>query len=573
MSEHPEETNRTIRNHYANFLQGKYRSGIPTVLNLDWPPPPTQKVFNLAMVTQEQRRYGRPNEEMVKLLLRGDVSGVMQRKDEVTLKEISTSLHPSGRYSGGRKIFLIEGAPGAGKSTMAWHMCQMWEKGELFEEFEIVLFVQLRDPAIQSAQSLEDLFPDDLNMKNKVVRAVQYCGGHNVVLVLDGWDEFPPGLHGNPIIRKLICSPESLKMQFSALIITSRPIATAELQRYATFRIEIVGFRRTEVVAYFAQAISNPPNLEKLKDLLKERPVIEASCYLPMNAAIVAHVFLASNHTLPSTLHGVFTLLVLCCIKRQLTKQASEGEMVPEVSSLSSLPADIEKQLNDICALAYHGVMENKVTFSAADLESYHLPAELSTLSLIQGVESFAVLSNSKSYNFLHLSVQELLTAFHISKFRPAGQVEVFNKLFEDPRFAAVFQFYAAFTKLQSEGVRNFVTRIVRKKSTVLLLSLFRCLFEAQDASLCEYVADQLKCKLDLSDESIGPLDCLSVGYFLHSVGVTTREIFKVNLTGCRLDSYSISLLGKELSKHTEYSGIPAVGARGAHLHITYVPY
>ena len=574
MSEHPEETNRTIRNHYANFLRDKYRSGIPTVLNLEWPPPPTQKVFNLAMVTQEQlRQYGRPNEEMVKLLLRGDVSGVMECKDEVTLKEISTSLHPSGRYSRGRKIFLIEGAPGAGKSTMAWHMCQMWEKGELFEEFEIVLFVQLRDPAIQSAQSLEDLFPDDLNVKNKVVRAVQYCGGHNVVLVLDGWDEFPPGLHGNSIIEKLICNPSGFKMQFSALIITSRPIATAELQRYATFRIEIVGFRRTEVEAYFAQAISNHQTLEKLKDLLKERPVITASCYLPMNAAIVAHVFLASNY-LPTTLHGVFTSLVLCCIKRHLTKQAKRGEKIPEFSSLNSLPADIQKQLNDICTLAYNGVMKNKVTFSAADLDSYHLPAELSTLSLIQGVESFAVLSNSKSYNFLHLSVQELLTAFHISKFRPAGQVEVFNKLFEDPRFAAVFQFYAAFTKLQSEGVRNFVTRIVRKQSTVLLLSLFRCLYEAQDASLCEYVADQLRCKLDLSSESIGPLDCLSVGYFLHSIGVTTSEIFKVNLTGCRLDSYSISLLGKELSKHTGSSGIPAVGGRvTGHLHITYVPY
>ena len=130
------------------------------------------------MITQEQLQYG-PNEELVKLLLRGDVSSAMCGKGTVKLEQISASLHPRGRYSRGRKIFLIEGAPGAGKSTMAWYMCQMWEEGKLFEEFEIVLFVQLRDPVIQSAQSLEDFFPD-LELKSEVVRAIRYCGGHNV---------------------------------------------------------------------------------------------------------------------------------------------------------------------------------------------------------------------------------------------------------------------------------------------------------------------------------------------------------------------------------------------------------
>ena len=67
-----------------------------------------------------------------------------------------------------------------------------------------MLFVQLRDEAIQSARSLEDLFPDDLNSNIEAVHPVQDYGSLKVVLVLDGWDEFPPGLHGNSIIRKLI---------------------------------------------------------------------------------------------------------------------------------------------------------------------------------------------------------------------------------------------------------------------------------------------------------------------------------------------------------------------------------
>jgi len=568
--EHPEETNRKVRCHYANFLRDKYRSGIPSLFNLQWPPPPTRKVFNLAMITQEQLQYG-PNEEMVKLLLRGNISDAVCGKDKMELKQISANLHPRGRYSPGRKIFLIEGAPGAGKSTMAWHMCELWEKGELFEEFEILLFVQLRDPIIQSAQSLEDLFPDYLELKSEVARAIQYCGGHNVLIVLDGWDEFPPGFDRSSIIKTLICDPSSLNMQFSALMITSRPIATAGLQRYATTRIEIVGFMQTEVEGYFAEVIADPQTEKKLKDILKGRPVIEACCYLPINAAIIVHVFRVSNYSLPTTLHGVFVSLIHCCIRRHLTK-TEEGEKIPNNLSLDDLPEDLRKHLNNICLLAYYGVLKNKVTFSTEDLEKYCLPTKLSTLSLIQGVESFAIAGTSKFYNFLHLSVQELLAAFHISKLPPKEQVEIFNELFEEHRFSAVFQFYAAFTKLQSKGVRDVVARIVQRKSKDLLLLLFQCLYEARDASLCTFVFDQLNGELNLHKVSISPVDCLSLGYFLNSVGLTTSSKLKVNLTECRLDGYRISLLGKELSMCSDSSDTPAVGARvGGHLRIEYV--
>ena len=324
------------------------------------------------MVAEEQQWYGPNKEEEGKLLLRGDVSDLMQRKEKVTPKKISDVLNPNGCYSRDHRIILMEGAPGVGKSTMAWDICRKWGMGELFEEFEIVLFVQLRDEAIQSARSLEDLFPDDLNSNIEAVRAVQDCGGLKVALVLDGWDEFPPGLHGNSIIRKLICSPASLKMQGCVLIITSRPIATAELQRYATFRIEIVGFMQTEVEDYFAQAIRNPQTQKKLKDLLKERPAIKASCYLPMKATIIAHVFLASsNHTLPTTFNEVSIFLVLNCIRRHLPKQA-EGERIPDFSSLDELPENIEKRLRSIRMLAYLGVRDKVVTFPTAYLESYN---------------------------------------------------------------------------------------------------------------------------------------------------------------------------------------------------------
>ena len=540
MKQDPEKENKTIRLKYANTLKNKYRSEVPTFLTVQWPPPPTRKVFNLSMISERELEYG-TNEELVRLLLRGNVSGVVNQRNQVTLEKISDNLH-----SKGRKVILVEGAPGAGKSTLAWHLCKMWEAGKLFQEFEIVLFVQLREPVTQSAQSLEDLFPaTSPSTKKEVVSAIHYCGGHQVLIVLDSWDEFPPGLDQDSIISELICNPSNLNMQFCALIITSRPIASARLQYYASTRIQIAGFMQSEVKRYFTEAISNVEMVKKLNDQLRERPTIEASCYLPLNTAIVAHLFLALGHSLPTTLHGVFTSLVICCIVRHMRKQGK----ILKISSLDHLPPDIQEPFNNLCTLAYHGVRENKATFSEEDLQSFRLPTELSTLSLMQGVASFAAFGETKLYNFLHLSTQELLAAFFISKMEPNEQVEIFNDLFEQPRFSNVFKFYAAFTKLETKGIRDTVSRIVKSEDETLLLTLLHCLYEAQDDRLCQFVASQLEDKLELSRQILSPVDCLAVGYFVRSVCSITSEKFKLTLGIDTFDEYSATLLVRELQQ------------------------
>ena len=538
MSRDPEEENKTIRSKYGNTLKEKYRSGIPTFLTLQWPPPPTLKVFNLAMISQRELQYG-ADDELVRLLLKGNVSDAVRQRNEVTLEQISDNLH-----SRGRKVILIEGAPGVGKSTLAWHLCKMWEAGKLFQEFEIVLFVQLHEPVTQSARTLEDLFPaESLSKKKEAISAIQYCGGHQVLIVLDSWDEFPPGLDQDSIISELICNPSKLNMQFSALIITSRPVATGWLQHYTSTRIQIAGFVQSEVKRYFTETIKDPQMVQKLSEQLKERPIIEASCYLPLNTVIIAHIFLVQNHTLPMTLHGVFTSLVLCCIIRHMERYGRRLK----IASLDCLPLDIQEPFNNLCTLAYHGVRKNKATFSEEDLQLFNLPTELTTLSLMQGVASFSTFGESTLYNFLHLSTQELLAAFYISKMQPKEQIKIFSECFEQPRFANVFKFYAAFTKFQNKGIQDMVSRIANSKNETLLLTLFQCLYEAQDDRLCQFVASQLEEKLMLSRQTLSPMDCLSVGHFVRSVCSTATEEFKLTLQIDKLDDYSATLLVREL--------------------------
>ena len=527
---------------YADQMRGYYRTAIPQCFSLTWPPPPTRKVFNLSMISHKQYNYGRGNDELVRLLHIGNIEEIVAKKSNVELKNL---FHLDEAE---RKVVLIEGAPGAGKSTLAWHICQKWKSGELFQQFELVVFVQLRDPAIQSAKSLADLFPAQLkSVAREVVSRMETKGGEGLLFVLDGWDEFPPGLRGNELIRDLIRNPSAIAMPSSTLLITSRPIASGDLHQYASSRVETIGFKQAELNLYFNEALENDSKrVQKLHDCLKQRPVIKASCYLPLNTVIVVHLFLSLDNRLPNTLHGVFLQLVIHCIVRHIMKQQDYDSEPPRLSSLDDLPPDMQTQLSHICAMAYHGVMKNKVTFSEDDLKAFNLPPDISTLSLIQVVVSFMPY-RSRSYNFLHLSVQELLTSYHISKLPPEEQVKIFKELFDQPRFAAVFQYYAAFTKLQTAGIQDIIVSIIEQSNKTLLLTLLHCLYEAQDSSLCQFVASELKGELDLSDNSLSPVECIAVGYFLHQCA--TVHPMTAKLSNCSLDSYKLELLWKELKR------------------------
>ena len=92
-------------------------------------------------------------------------------------------------------------------------------------------------------------------------------------------------------------------------------------------------------------------------------------------------------------------------------------------------------------------------------------------------MESFVEPGKAVSYNFLHFSIQEILAGFYITTQLPDYErVLKFNELFDESRFSAVFQFYAAITKLQTPGIKDVVIRVAKERNKTRLLSLLHCL-------------------------------------------------------------------------------------------------
>ena len=348
------------------------------------------------------------------------------------------------------------------------------------------------------------------------------------------------------------------------IIVTSRPVSSGDIREFVSSRIEIVGFTASSRIKYFRTCLKSE-EANKILQTVEDNPLIESICYLPLNAAIVVYLFCACNLTLPSTYYELFQSLVYHCIKRHIEKSNLNIKLTKhQQPSFDDFPEEIKEQFEQICKLAYCATKQNMATFSYDTLCSLGV-TNPNRLGLMQSVKSFVTHGEETTYHFLHLSLQELLAAYHISKMTPDAQVKVFKKLLHNPRFTSVFGFYAGFTKFRNKGIQNVLAQIVqteKRKSAdkTLLVSLMNWLYEAQEPNLCQFVWKELtedqsgklngeKEVLNLSHTSLTQAETvLSVGYFVSVVGTASGKPFCADLSNCSLEDRHAKFLVKGLS-------------------------
>ncbi len=352
---------------YRDYLQSRYRAQTLTSMS-QWPPIRANKIIQLAIIQKEKIQSGKSANEFVRLTITGKIDDILHYKTHVELKNIFFDNQDR------KKFVLIEGAPGSGKSTLALHICQEWAKGRLFQEFDIAVLVRLRDPLIRDAMSIADILPcTNKKMANDQENVIISLYGKGVLWVLDGWDELPSGLPQNSIINKLIrpgISRES-PVHESTVIVTSRPSSSAELHPLVSSRVEVLGFTPLQLERYFIECLNGDSQaVQTLLDRIRENPVVEGNCYLPLNASIVVHCFLSDNHSLPISNHGIFTSVVQSSLKRYLQDKLGKSTPVGNITSPDSLPSELRTPFVEMCRLAYYGIDQNKATFTDEDLST-----------------------------------------------------------------------------------------------------------------------------------------------------------------------------------------------------------
>ena len=514
---------------------------------------PPHKVFRLAMILRDEVEHCKIKDKFVQMSISSRVDDILHAKMPIKLEDLYRRGH-------GSDIILIEGSPSSGKTSLTTHIIHKWAQGELFEDFTLVILVQLGDPAVQRAQSISDLLPcQDVEIAKELAAELEATKGRGVLWILDGWDELPPHLQEDSIFRKLLppkstSQHEERLLADSSVIVTCRPISAGDLHPVVSSRVEILGLNPEEQRHYFAECLRGETIiLELFLEMIEDNLIIQSTCYLPTNAALTVHYFKMNNHSLPRSEYELFSTTIINCIQHHLEKE-SRFYVLPIQLKCLRRSEPIGHLFGKVCELAYHGMVQKKVTFSSSEL-----PQGSNTLGLLREIKSFLEGGESVFYIFLHHPLQELLAAVHIATSLPDNeQVSLFQQLFHQPYYVGVFRFYSAITKLETPGMDKVVVETFSKVSVPQGMHLLRCLNEAQNSSLCQQLLANLPYFLSNLKYSVCPLHLLNIGYLISMS--SNDERLPVMLHGHYIGDDGI----KHLTKYLCDSSSPYSVAQGA---------
>jgi len=152
------------------------------------------------------------------------------------------------------QFVLIEGDPGIGKFFLLKEIAFQWSNGKLLQRFKLVLFLSLRDPFIKQLSTVEELLLSFCKGDSGAKKTSSVCNdflfqndGEDLVLLLDGYDEFPLHLQQDRLIADIL-NREVLPN--CSIIISSRPYASVSLQQLADIKIDIWGFTEDDKKQY-----------------------------------------------------------------------------------------------------------------------------------------------------------------------------------------------------------------------------------------------------------------------------------------------------------------------------------
>ena len=133
------------------------------------------------------------------------------------------------------------------------------------------------------------------------------------------------------------------------------------------------------------------------------------------------------------------------------------------IPDLHSLPEPYRTVVQQLAALSYEAIDRFQLIFTLDDIriacpQIDSVPGALNCFGLLQVVKYFGDSGTMTSVNFLHLSVQEFLAAYHISCLPHHGELNLLNERFMSPFSINIFKMYIGLTRGQRPAFVEYLT-------------------------------------------------------------------------------------------------------------------
>ena len=232
------------------------------------------------------------------------------------------------------------------------------------------------------------------------------------------------------------------------------------------------------------------------------------------------------------------------------------------------MPPQFNTYFLGICKYAYDALQCDKIVFTVNEIKTdftsfTDASSGWSGLGLLKSAQYFCIEENNDriSYNFLHLSIQEYLAAYHISVLSTNQQLNILKNYFFDEKYLNMWIMYAglcekplAFKHFLSGQTFYYVSKFfgVNKVSDSILQSKMKCLYllqclpELKDSNLHDHIGHVFESgRLNLSDHTLLEKDINMLTTILDKS--TTTHWKKLNLSNCNIGDTGCDQLCKDL--------------------------
>ena len=458
------------------------------IVATDWPPRIGKDFFGrLALV---EKQDSSTQAQSAWHLLRGQVDKTVKLTEnkEISLEDV---LQPTDSSLSLRVV--IDGPPGIGKTTLCRKLLNMWSNGTIVHQlYDLVLYCPLRNSKIATATTLADLFEYKSSKVPKVVDWLSNGDGEGLLIIFDGWDELSEQLRQSSLAASII---HRKQLDQCSVIVTSRSYASSSLLKMDTLsrHVQVIGFSKEEISTVIIQTLQKDAKLAqelieenstehgfkshftttqssedsqlavKLINDLKVRNDVQSLCYIPLVCSMVILVYCKNvniqksrqHFNLQITLTQLYMNFILQTIRRHMEIKPRHNIDPYTLGSLSSLPSQLAKSLQETCQLAYTKLANTTMTFSPHELKPL---SEESVKEDYLGLMTTFIEYDEKKYQFLHLSIQEFLAAWWIAKHEKKTE-EVFKDHFDDDHFRMCLRFVAGLTHLEHQSYQQYFNK------------------------------------------------------------------------------------------------------------------
>ena len=498
---------------YKTQLSAKYKSQPEVhVEEHAWPDVRQDTYINLAVIGG----IGRMSDKCYQQTIRGDADDVLcSSKANIEYRQAFQDINHGDRV-------LVVGRPGGGKTTLVHRVSQDWARGLMLGLVKALFLIYLRgfhsNPGI-TLKSLVKCYFNDEEDTDVICKYICERRGLGVCFILDGLDEYQPEMDGNSpnFVFQLIRGDV---LPRAVVIVASRPAAVAMFTKVARRHVEVLGFFKQQVEEYINSYDFNSDLKHlTLKKYLEHHPNVHHMCYLPIQTAMICFLFDVCEDTLPNTETGIYTEFTKQTVLRALYRRPASRLKI--ILSLEHLDKKEKNIVFQICKLAFEMTRSSKQVIQQKEVKADTIDK---SLGLITVDWKATVCGFQNIYSFCHLTFQEFLAAYHISKLGVQEQLAIIQSCGPMKHMYMVFKFYCGLVKFEEDCVRFKKLLEVAKFET---LHILHCCFESQQPATCDFVADKGMIVVDGSFRT--PSDYTCLGYVVVNAKKNTVRMMEFN--------------------------------------------